>query len=113
MPTYEHICEECGHEWEEFYSINADPPEKCPKCDKEAVKRLISGGAGRGIVELVGGELKEKVANDVKDMKRRLKTDDKFAANFYGESKFNGNINHNEKANKELKYIKNTFRRVK
>jgi putative FmdB family regulatory protein len=46
MPTYEYACEACGHQFEEFQSIKADPIQKCPKCGKKKVKRLISGGAG-------------------------------------------------------------------
>jgi putative FmdB family regulatory protein len=46
MPTYEYACEACGHHFEEFQSIKADPIEKCPNCGKKKVKRLISGGAG-------------------------------------------------------------------
>ena len=58
MPTYEHRAGCCGHEWEEFYSITTDPPTVCPSCKEEGqVKRLISGGSGRGIVTLSGGDL--------------------------------------------------------
>ena len=63
MPTYLHICtdKECAHEWEDFYSITEDPPQCCPKCGKETAKRLVSGGSGKGIVELTGHELKAKI----------------------------------------------------
>ena len=46
MPTYEYQCQKCGHRFEKFQSIMADPIKKCPKCGKKAVQRLISGGAG-------------------------------------------------------------------
>src|SRR5882724_7645704 len=53
MPTYEYICEKCGHEFEKFQSISAQPLAVCPKdrCSqarwgKGKVKRAISGGAG-------------------------------------------------------------------
>ena len=46
MPTYEYICKECGHSWEEFKSIKSHPTKKCPACGKEKAKRLISGGVG-------------------------------------------------------------------
>ena len=44
MPTYNYICEECKHEWEEDRSIKDPPTKTCPKCKKETAKRLISGG---------------------------------------------------------------------
>jgi putative FmdB family regulatory protein len=53
MPTYEYICEKCGHQFDQFQSISAQPLEVCPKdlCaqqrwGKGKVKRAISGGAG-------------------------------------------------------------------
>jgi putative FmdB family regulatory protein len=53
MPTYIYVCEKCGHQFEQFQSISADPLSLCPKdlCaqkrwGKGKVKRAISGGAG-------------------------------------------------------------------
>jgi putative FmdB family regulatory protein len=46
MPTYQYLCENCGHKFERFQSITAKPLRKCPKCDKAHVKRLIGTGAG-------------------------------------------------------------------
>jgi putative FmdB family regulatory protein len=46
MPTYEYRCDACGHAFERFQSITADPVKKCPECGKNKVKRLISIGAG-------------------------------------------------------------------
>ena len=53
MPTYEYICEKCGHQFEQFQSISAKPLEICPESactqkrwGKGRVKRAISGGAG-------------------------------------------------------------------
>jgi len=53
MPTYEYVCEKCGHEFEKFQSMAATALKVCPedKCGlkrwgKGAVKRAISGGAG-------------------------------------------------------------------
>lgn len=53
MPTYEYICEKCGHQFELVQSIAAEPLTVCPKeqCaqkrwGKGKVKRAISGGAG-------------------------------------------------------------------
>jgi len=46
MPTYEYVCESCGHELERFQSITARPLRKCPKCGKNKLQRLIGTGAG-------------------------------------------------------------------
>ncbi len=46
MPTYEYRCEACGHEFEKFQSITAEPIKKCPICGKNRCKRLIGIGAG-------------------------------------------------------------------
>jgi putative FmdB family regulatory protein len=46
MPTYEYRCKSCGHEFEEFQSMSADPLTICPKCAKPELKRLMSSGAG-------------------------------------------------------------------
>ena len=46
MPTYDYVCDACGHEFEKFQSMTAKPLRKCPKCSKSKVRRLISGGGG-------------------------------------------------------------------
>ena len=53
MPTYEYICDKCGHQFEKVQSISAKPLEICPEDDcgqkrwgKGKVKRAISAGAG-------------------------------------------------------------------
>jgi putative FmdB family regulatory protein len=44
MPTYKHRCNECGHTFDMFQAMTADPVIECPKC-KGPVTRLIGGGA--------------------------------------------------------------------
>lgn len=53
MPTYEYVCEKCGHEFELFQSISAEPLKNCPaeacaqkKWGRGRVKKKISSGAG-------------------------------------------------------------------
>ncbi len=45
MPTYAYRCESCGHEFEEFQSIKAEPIKICPQCSRPKVRRLIGTGA--------------------------------------------------------------------
>ena len=42
MPTYQHRCEGCGDEFEEFRLMSADAPTKCKKCGGEL--RQVFGG---------------------------------------------------------------------
>ncbi len=46
MPTYGYVCSNCGYEFEHFQSITARPLRKCPRCEKNSLKRLIGTGAG-------------------------------------------------------------------
>ena len=53
MPTYEYVCEKCGHEFEIVRSISAEPLRTCPKefCARKKwgrgrVKKKISAGTG-------------------------------------------------------------------
>ena len=46
MPTYDYGCTACGHRFDKFESIKADPTVKCPKCGKLKLLRIISGGVG-------------------------------------------------------------------
>lgn len=53
MPTYEYICNACGHEFDEFQSIKADRLEVCPKCRKKKLERKI--GIGGAVIFKGGG----------------------------------------------------------
>lgn len=46
MPTYDYVCENCEHQFEQFQSITAEPTRKCPNCGKLKLQRLIGAGAG-------------------------------------------------------------------
>ena len=45
MPTYEYLCEGCGHEFEELQSFKDEPLKVCPKCHEERLRRLFGTGA--------------------------------------------------------------------
>ena len=45
MPTYDFVCDACGHTFEEWQSFNDEPLTKCPQCKKKKVRRLIGTGA--------------------------------------------------------------------
>jgi putative FmdB family regulatory protein len=46
MPTYEYVCEACGHEFERFQKMSDDPVRKCQECGRLKVRRRISSGGG-------------------------------------------------------------------
>jgi len=46
MPTYDYLCQSCGHELEMFQQITAKPVKKCPSCGRMDLKRLIGTGSG-------------------------------------------------------------------
>ncbi|MGI0058155.1 MAG: FmdB family zinc ribbon protein [Nitrosotalea sp.] len=87
MPTYEYQCEECKHEWEDFLSMSATNPD-CPKCQaKDKTKKLISLGS-KGIVELEGQELVDKLKSDARKMKKEAAKDERVYANLLGEDRY-------------------------
>ena len=89
MPTYDLQCEKCEHEWEDFFSITAPIPQECPKC-KECgnVKRLISGGSGRGIVELSGHELRAQIKESSAKFNKEVHSSERLYSNILGETKY-------------------------
>lgn len=44
MPTYTYACDACEREMEVEQRISEAPLKKCPKCGKQKLRRLISGG---------------------------------------------------------------------
>ena len=51
MPTYDYVCDACGHTFELFQSMTAKHEKTCPECRKRKLRRLI----GMGAAILVGG----------------------------------------------------------
>lgn len=45
MPTYEYLCDACGHSFDEFQSFSDDPLTKCPQCGKKRLRRLFGTGS--------------------------------------------------------------------
>jgi putative FmdB family regulatory protein len=94
MPTYDYVCTECEHKFEEFQSITAKPLRKCPHCGKASLKRLIGTGAGfifkgsgfyctdyrsDGYKKAASGSSSEPKSADKKEAKTESKTESKTA----------------------------------
>ncbi len=45
MPTYDYVCDACGHKFELFQSMNEPVQRKCPQCKKSKLRRLFGTGA--------------------------------------------------------------------
>ncbi len=45
MPTYDYVCDACGHEFEAFESITSQPQTDCPECKVPKLRRKIGPGA--------------------------------------------------------------------
>jgi putative FmdB family regulatory protein len=45
MPTYDYICDSCGHEFEAYERITAQPQTECPECKLLQLRRKIGPGA--------------------------------------------------------------------
>lgn len=46
MPTYDYVCDGCGHAFELFQSMTDSAKKTCPECKKRKLRRLIgTGGA--------------------------------------------------------------------
>lgn len=46
MPTYDYVCNQCGHEFELFQQMSDPVKRKCPECGQNKLERLIGTGAG-------------------------------------------------------------------
>jgi putative FmdB family regulatory protein len=46
MPTYDYVCDACGHAFDLFQQMSAPVKRKCPECGKLKLRRLVGTGAG-------------------------------------------------------------------
>ncbi len=92
MPTYDSLCQACGHAFELFQQMTAPVKKKCPECSKLKLQRLI--GTGSGVIFKGGGfyetdyrsDSYKKGAEDAKKSSEK-KTDDKKTSKSAGDSK--------------------------
>ena len=62
MPTYDYVCDGCGHAFELFQSMTDSVKKPCPECGKKKLRRLI--GAGGAIVFKGSGFYKTDYRSD-------------------------------------------------
>lgn len=92
MPTYTYLCP-IHNEFDEYHSITIKLTH-CPQCKEDGkeqeVKRLISSGGSKGIVELTGNELVAKTKEDAQKFKREVYASEKKYANVVGDGVYQG-----------------------
>lgn len=92
MPTYLYLCEKNETEFEEYHSIMTQL-EECPICKEKQLeqhkpKRLIAGGSGKGIVNVTGHELTQKIKEDTQRLKKEVYSNANQYANVLGDAKY-------------------------
>ncbi|MBE9563208.1 MAG: zinc ribbon domain-containing protein [Proteobacteria bacterium] len=45
MPIYEYACTKCEHKFETIQKMNDEPLVKCPECEQDSLKKLVSAAA--------------------------------------------------------------------
>jgi hypothetical protein len=90
MPTYLYKCP-IHDEFEEEHSIKIKL-EFCPKCAEEGkpdvkIERLINC-TSKGVVELYGQDLVDKVKSDTKQFKKEIYSNENSYANVLGDDKY-------------------------
>jgi putative FmdB family regulatory protein len=105
MPFYDHLCEACNHEWEDFYSMTTNPPTLCPSCNTEGkVKRLISDSYSVR-VPATGRDLVDKIKKERQQITQNLKKDENAKANVVGESAYHEHKLSESRLSDNLKQI--------
>ena len=45
MPTYDYVCEACGHRLEVVHAFSAESPRECPNCHSHALRKVFAAPA--------------------------------------------------------------------
>ena len=89
MPLFDFQCcnAECQGEWEDLCSRNEPLPTECPFCHQQTAEKVMSL-TGKGVVELVGGEILQSVKKDANRLKKEIYSSENKYANFISDSKY-------------------------
>ena len=70
MPIYDYKCSNCGQEFELIQKFSDKPKTKCPNCEKNTLRKLVSApsfrlkGGGWYETDFKTGKKKNLVSND-------------------------------------------------
>lgn len=70
MPLYDYICNDCGHQFEDFSSNTVDEPNQCNHCESIKISRLPSAPGGYYIQGANGASSRPKNAGSFKGKKK-------------------------------------------
>ena len=109
MPIYEYKCSLCNHQFEILQKINDAPRKKCPECNSNNLRKLVSAAAfklkGTGWYET---DFKTKKSKKDKDSMDKVKDDTKKSTEKATKANLKESSTKNEKnANKHI--IKDIF----
>lgn len=104
MPVFDFECS-CGYVFEEYLTTTELPPSVCPKCKKvgEITKLFPTNIQVR--IALSGHEFRQKLADDEKQIRRELQTNEKLRANICGEDKYHQISTEQSNLSKDLKNL--------
>jgi len=105
MPFYDHECKECGHIWEDFYSMVTDPPDKCPECGFISKKHRVPINHIEVRAPLTGRDLKTKLTAERRQLREKLNKDEKLRANIAGEDRYQNSEVSRKELGENLKNI--------
>ena len=57
MPTYDYVCDGCGHAFELFQSMTDAVKKTCPECGKKKLRRLIGASWSRRVMRWLCADL--------------------------------------------------------
>jgi putative FmdB family regulatory protein len=80
MPTYEYVCQNCGHELQELQSMNEPPLKHCPQCKTDRLTRVMGTGTSL-IFKGSGFYLTDYKKEEKKSPGREHKKDEKKSEN--------------------------------
>jgi putative FmdB family regulatory protein len=106
MPLFDFQCKTCSCTWEDILFTGDPLPIICPNCntEREIVKLVSCPSMGKVI--LTGQELKQKIQSDAAKIRKEAATNENFAANLTGESKYQNKVQAREHFGSEIKRIK-------
>jgi putative FmdB family regulatory protein len=98
MPTYEYLCQSCGHRFETWQKMSDEPLKECPECGKEIRRVLFPAGIvfkGSGFYVTDHGNSSHTLSSNGEGKK----SESNASSEKSGESKASGESNNGKSSN--------------